>query len=215
MIREPLSKGLRESDGKYIAAEHEKNEDGTYTVTFENGSSGVFGAEEYFKYDLYASGEENRRTYSELIHDVNYNRCRAMSLSLAKASPKPSAAIKMKMLSKGFSEEVVEEAIAELSSEGEISDRLYAEKYAREKADKGKSSRNLVLRELKAKGIDSETANEAVTAFFTDDEPIAREIAEKKAKNGDGYEKIARYLMSKGFRQGLVMDILGDIFGEN
>ena len=215
MVREPLSRSFCESDDRYVAVSHEKNDDGTYTVTFANGSSGVFGAEEYFKYDLFATEEENRRTYSELIHEVNYNRCRAMSLSLVKASPKPSALVRMKMLSKGFSEDIVDEAIEELTSEGEIDDRLYAEKYAREKADKGKSSRNLVVRELAAKGIDDEIACEAVEKFFTDDEPIAREIAEKKAKNGDGYEKIARYLLGKGFRQGLVMDVLGDIFGEN
>ena len=212
MIREPLSDRKCNSEEKYVPTGHEKNSDGTYTVTFENGFAGVFSPDEYLKYDLFASGEENRLSYAELIYDVNFCRCRAMSLSLFKASPKPAAVVRMKMVSKGFSETVVDDALQALAGEGEIDDRLFAEKYARDRAEKGKSSGNLVARELEMKGVDPKIAEEAVKRFFTDDRAVAQKIAEKKAANGDGYEKIARYLIGKGFRQGLVRDILDEIF---
>ena len=214
MVREPLYRSLYESDAGYVAEEHEKNEDGTYTVNFANGFSGVFSADEYIKYDLFASGEENRRSYSELMHDVDFGRCRGMALALAKASPKPAAAIKMKMLSKGFGQSIVDEALEALEAEGEVDDRLFAERYARNKADKGRSSKNLVIRELEMQGVKEEIAVAAAEKYLTDDEAVAKEIALKKVKNGDGYEKVARYLLGRGFRQGLVMEILEDIFGE-
>ena len=215
MVREPLSGSFCGGEEKYNVESHEKNDDGTYTVVFKNGSRGVFGAEEYIKYDLFATDEENRRTYTELLNEVNFHRCRAMSLSLVKASSKPAAVIRMKMLLKGFPEYTVDDVISELSSEGDINDRAFAEKYAREKAEKGKSSKNLVVRELAARGVDKDLAEEAVEKYFTDDETTARAIAEKKARSGDGFEKIARYLLGRGFRQGVVMDVLSDIFGEN
>ncbi|MBP5312339.1 MAG: RecX family transcriptional regulator [Clostridia bacterium] len=212
MVREPLYRSLFESGERYTVEKHEKNDDGTYTVTFENGFSGVFSADEYIKYDLFADGEENRHTYAELMHDVDFARCRGMALSLAKASPKPSAAVRRTMLSKGFSDGIVDDALEALTAEGELDDSLFAERYARAKAERGKSSGSLVIRELEMKGVESDIAAKAVAKFFTDDEAVARELAVKKARNGDSYEKTARYLLSRGFRQGLVMDILEEVF---
>ncbi len=214
MIREPLAEPASGADEKYIVSKHKRNDDGLYTVTFACGYEGLFSADEYIKYDLFAIEEANRRTLGELIRDVNASRCRSMALSAAKASPKPSASIRMKMISKGFSEDTVDAVIETLMEEGEINDRLFAERYAVRKREKGKSSKSLVVRELTSLGISRDIASDVCEELFCDDGSIARDIAEKKAKNGDSYEKVARYLLSRGFKQSLVMDILADVFGE-
>ena len=215
MIREPLKLNIGSDDGRYLVSGYKKNENKEYEVKFANGASGTFSAEEFLKYDLFDKEENNRRTYRELVGEVNYGRCRAIALKQARSSPKTAAMIASKLKSIGFDGETVEKVIASLLEEGELDDVLFAERFAREKAEAGKMSADRILRELELKGISEADASRAVEKYCAPDFETAKNLAEKKAKTGASREKTMRYILGKGFRLGVVIRAVDEVYGES
>ncbi len=214
MIREPLKENKGKTDEKYLVLEYRKNENKEYEVRFKNGFSGVFSAEEFLKYDLFDKEECNRRSYAELVREVNYGRCRAIALKQARSSPKTAAMVAAKLRSIGFDAETVEAVICGLIEEGELDDAVFADRFAREKAEAGKMSADRIAGELKIKGISEKVAAEAVGKYCAPDFETAKNLAEKKAKTGASREKTMRYLLGKGFRLPVVIKAVEEIFGE-
>jgi regulatory protein len=215
MIREPIKADIGKSGEKYLVSEYKKNENREYEVVFKNGFSAVFSAEEFLKYDLFDKEECNRRSYAELVREVNYGRCRAVALKQARSSPKTVAMIAAKLKSIGFDAETVERVTGSLLEEGELDDALFADRFAREKAEAGKMSADRIVRELEMKGVPGDIAAAAVEKYCVPDFETAKNLAEKKAKTGASREKTMRYLLGRGFRMSVVIRAVDGVFGES
>lgn len=199
MIKEPLAKELLKESRKLSVKEYTRGDDKNYTVIFETGVSALFDEEEFYKYDLYNTEDPLRFTLGELAFEINQRRCFLLGVSLLLCSLKPSGQIAQNMRQAGFCDDDIEFALEKLNEEEYIDDKRFAVKYVQKKLSGGKTAIKMIRSELVAKGVPEDIADDALRDFETDDLETALKLVEKKRRNGDGDNKIMRFLASKGF----------------
>lgn len=115
----------------------------------------------------------------------------------------------------GFSGEAIEDAMNYVKSFGYINDARYAQHYISYRL--GIKSKQKILQELTAKGIDRETAQtaweEAAELEEPDEKELLRRTVEKKYSPGtvlDDREirRLYAYLARRGFRSGDILSVL-------
>lgn len=108
--------------------------------------------------------------------------------------------------SRGFRDGVGQEAVARLEAVGLVDDRAFARALVRERfAARGRTGPALVA-ELRRKGLDGDTIDEAVSTISADDEyDRARRLVEDRARSVRGmprraaYRRLAGMLARKGY----------------
>ena len=146
---------------------------------------------------------------------MNFGRCRAAALRQATSSPKSSAAVAAGMRFAGFPDETVREVIDALREEGALDDAKVAERFAAAKVAAGKSSSEMIVRELVSKGIDRETAEDAVRRFDYSENEAAVRIAESRKRLGQDEAKVMRYLAGKGFKKRTISEAVRKVYGND
>ena len=142
--------------------------------------------------------------------------CRRAALNILEYKSRTEQELRQKLLTKGFSSALVEDAVAYAASFGYINDLRYAETYILNRMDQ--KSRQKILIELSQKGIGRDTAEEAwenVSPEDRDEREILRSELQKKLPEGrtpDEKEKrrLYAYFMRRGFRPGDILAALGE-----
>lgn len=115
-------------------------------------------------------------------------------------SLKTEKQVRTYLFGKGYTSAVVDNVVGKIKSYGYIDDKEYATAYV-ESYSKNKGKR-LIIKELNAKGISSDAAEEAVKSIENELDSAIR-IAQKYLKNKEASienkQKCYRRLLSKGF----------------
>jgi len=121
-----------------------------------------------------------------------------------------------KLRNKGIDEKTVEEAISWLKGEGLLNDAVFARQWV--EGRKERYGRSRLYRELLRKGVEPEIAREAV-ADIPDEEEWERAIelgrrrlASMPQRDPHGREKIASFLLRRGFSWEIVERVLRFLF---
>jgi regulatory protein len=125
--------------------------------------------------------------------------------------------LKKALIRKEIGEEVAEQVLGRLDDVGLIDDKAFAEMYVRSRhAYQGMGKRALSI-ELRRKGVDNDTAAEAVAAVDEEaEEERARQLVRKRLPSmstADNQAKIRRLvgmLARKGYSQGLAYRVVKD-----
>jgi regulatory protein len=125
--------------------------------------------------------------------------------------------LKKALIKKEIGEEVAEQVLGRLDDVGLIDDKAFAEMYVRSRhAYQGMGKRALSI-ELRRKGVDNDTAAEAVAAVDEEaEEERARQLVRKRLPSmstADNQAKIRRLvgmLARKGYSQGLAYRVVKD-----
>ena len=116
------------------------------------------------------------------------------------ASMKTEQEIRTYLKRKGYLQDVSDFVVEKMKEYAFLDDKLYAKQYA-ESAGKRKGGR-LIAMELRRRGVDEETARQAVEEL-TGEEESAKRVLEKylrgKTPSRETYRKAYAHLISKGF----------------
>ncbi|MET0237378.1 MAG: regulatory protein RecX [Kibdelosporangium sp.] len=142
-------------------------------------------------------------------------RAKEICLYLLTSRPRTRSELKQALLRKEISDEVAEQVLGRLDDVGLIDDKAFAEMYVRSRhAYQGIGKRALSM-ELRRKGVDNDTAAEAVAAVDEEaEEDRARQLVRKKLPSMSAAEpqaKIRRLvgmLARKGYSQGLAYRVV-------
>lgn len=134
------------------------------------------------------------------------------------ASPKSRAEITQKLKDKGIPSPVIEEALAELESQGILSDKAYAQNLIA-KFTHGKPSGSRKIKfELKRHGISGKDSEEALAGLDPEEERArAKELAEtrwERFKTADPEKRKKRvfdFLMRRGFDYQTVREVIEEL----
>lgn len=122
--------------------------------------------------------------------------------------PRSEKEIRDKLISKKASLEIIEKIIAKLKEKKFINDEEFAKWWIESRLAYKPRSINLIKRELLQKGIDRELIDAQITNFqfpISNELKNAKKLIEKRLSRYKGldrrkiYEKLGRYLASKGF----------------
>ncbi|MXY28788.1 RecX family transcriptional regulator, partial [Candidatus Poribacteria bacterium] len=119
----------------------------------------------------------------------------------------------------GFSEKAIETTVEELIDSGHIRDRKYAENWIVRRLKSNPRGKTLLKHELLDKGVDRETAEQAVAQVETEDEAtLALQIAQKRVKQYRqlpvhvAKRRLHGFLARRGFGSEVVRQVLEQIF---
>lgn len=132
--------------------------------------------------------------------DITPDIARERALAIVGYRERSSSELRQALLDEGFERTVVDALVARFVELGLVDDARFAGMYARSRLSAGRGKR-LVLRELVSKGIDAETAAQAVDSVSDTDEVARARLVIKGAVPVDRRERerLLRRLLSRGF----------------
>lgn len=122
--------------------------------------------------------------------------------------------IKARLKEKGYAEEIQDLVMKELEKYGYINDKEFAGSYIRDRINFNPRGRALIRMELRKRGLDSKTIENALEENLSEEQEIrmAREMAAKKIRMGRNQDtkkicaKIIFHLKSKGFPSYIIQE---------
>ena len=146
------------------------------------------------------------------IEDIRQEDARAeahdAALRLLAARPRSGQEVEQRLRQRGFDAETTEREVRRLRMAGLIDDAQFAEAWVESRQRRAPRSARALTGELRAKGIDQDTAGEATADV--DDEASALELARSRAARMTDVDeearnrRIAGLLQRRGFSYGVI-----------
>jgi regulatory protein len=102
--------------------------------------------------------------------ELDLEAARAVAFRYLGYSARSQAEIRARLVRDGFAVEVIEQVVAELVAGDYLDDAEFARHWIDDRADRKRYGRTRLKAELSRKGIDRDTADEALEAIGSDDE---------------------------------------------
>lgn len=146
-------------------------------------------------------------------------QAREAALRLLAVRPRSAAELVRRLRMKGYEPEVGEEVIARLRDLGMIDDAAFAGMLVRDRVRLKPQGARRLANELRAKGVDEETAHTAIRETLegedTDERELARRAAEKwRPRAGEEPASARRRLHGYLARRGFDTDVIREVLDE-
>lgn len=148
-------------------------------------------------------------------------RAREAGLRLLEHRARTRAEMRRRLLGKGFPPDVVEACVAELEGMGLLDDRAFAEAFARDRLRLRPRGRRLLVRELRARGVEQGLAEAAVSDVLVaegeSEHDAARRAAEawvRRSPRRRDRRRLYGYLARRGFSAEVIRAVVEDLLGD-
>jgi regulatory protein len=146
-------------------------------------------------------------------------QARQAALNLLSVRPRSAAELVRRLRMKGYEPEVGEEVVARLRELGMIDDAAFAGTLVRDRVRLKPQGTRRLANELRAKGVDDETARAAIRETLddaqTDEHELARRAAEKwRPRPGEEPARARRRLHGYLARRGFDADVIREVLDE-
>jgi regulatory protein len=147
-------------------------------------------------------------------------RAREAALNLLSYRPRTESEMRRRLREKGFAPGVIADCLAELVERGLLNDATFAESFVRDRLRFRPRGTELLVQELRTKGVDWETARATVNEVLQEEEvsetELARQAAAKWAPRGGEIRLRARrrlynFLARRGFGPEAVREVVDEL----
>lgn len=159
-------------------------------------------------------------------------KAREAALNLLSYRARTRSELEQRLRRKEFPEDVVEACVSELVEKGLVDDEAFAESFIRDRVRSRPRGARRLVQELRAKGVDVETARAMVErtleAEAVSEVELAREVAEGwarrayGAKSGastpdarDARRRLYGHLARRGFGGEVIRTVMDEVLGEH
>lgn len=138
------------------------------------------------------------------------------ALRLLAYRPRSEHELRTRLLRRGLPPDVIAAAIEKLREYGYVDDAAFARSWVESRNGGSPRGQYLLRRELRGKGVDVETATEAIEGVSEED--AARRAAEKKARTLRGLDyqqfrtRLAGYLQRRGFGYDVIRPVIAELW---
>ncbi|MBW3627827.1 MAG: recombination regulator RecX [Gemmatimonadetes bacterium] len=155
----------------------------------------------------------------ELEAEDLFWKARDSSLNLLSFRARTATELARRLRDKGFPEDVVERCVAELVERGLVDDSAFAETFVRDRVRLRPSGARRLAQELRVKGVDADTASEAIEEVLRAEDvselELARVAVRKWARrSGEGQDRARRRLYGFLSRRGFGGDTVRQVMEE-
>ena len=147
----------------------------------------------------------------------NYDQAKSYALYLLSYRARSQQEIRDRLLKKGYSNDIANQVIGQLSELNYLNDPRFAELWVQSRIKNNPRGRFLIIKELADKGINRTTITEVVDKLLTEEIEInmGKTLAQKwlrKHQTDDNLTlKLKRYLQKKGFSIHLFAPIFSEL----
>lgn len=182
----------------------------------------ALGADVAWGAHLHAGDEVTEAQLADLERQDRLWKAREAALVLLSFRPRSAQELRRRLREKEFPEEVVEECLGGLEGMGLVDDAAFAATFVRDRVRFKPRGVRRLAQELRTKGVDAETAHEAIRGVFEDAEvsetELAREAAAKWSRKPGEDRNRARnrfygFLARRGFGGDAIREVMDETFG--
>lgn len=191
---------------------------GQVKVTLSDGSSFLCLQEIQEEAGVFAGHEYPSDWLKSLYADSQMRKAERRALTLLSYAPHSRRGLQIKLVQRGFTERPVEHALSRMEELGYLDDAKYAEGWVQSRLKNHPEGRWALLAGLMKKGIDRQTAEQAITKAAADlpEEEAARKALAKLTRNRSLPRiALASRLASKGFSLPVINRVLEDYPSES
>ncbi len=180
----------------------------------------AFGLEEEvaLRHHLHEGDRLKASTIDEILLVEEKTRAKEKALSLLAYRMRSVEELKKKLKEKGFSERIVEPVIQDLLRVGLLNDRQFASAYVQTRMTQKPMSKQLLRRELSAKGISNDMAEQAIEKEYgtRSETEVALGLVQKKIEQYRSGQiesvkirkKISDFLVRRGFSWDVIVEVI-------
>lgn len=157
----------------------------------------------------------------ELIRAENVRKAYDRALRLIAYRDRSESEVRRRLLASDFSEEVADEVVRKLADVGLLNDERFSEQWVKSRTLSKPMGRARLAWELRSKGVEPETVEQALRDFGEDTEyTLAMSAAQKKLGRMDRTdpslrEKLASFLGRRGFDWDVIRKVLDELCPED
>jgi regulatory protein len=168
---------------------------------------------------LYSGDDVTEARIEELASEDLLWKARDSALNLLSFRARTATELRRRLKEKGFPEEVVERCVADLAERGLVDDSAFAETFVRDRVRLRPSGARRLAQELRVKGVDADTASEAIEEVLRSEDvselELARVAVSKWARrSGEDRDRARRRLYGFLARRGFGGDTVRQIMEE-
>jgi regulatory protein len=173
-----------------------------------------------YRAGLLAGDEVDEARIAELEGEDAFWKARESALNLLSFRARTAVELGRRLRDKGFAGEVVARCVEDLVEKGLVDDSAFAETFVRDRVRLRPKGTRRLAQELRARGVDAETASEAIEEVMRGEETseldLAREAVAKWARrpNEDALRAKRRlygFLVRRGFGADTVRAVLDEV----
>lgn len=149
----------------------------------------------------------------DAIHALEERVCYAMITEMLSRRDHAEDELRRKLRQYGFRDQEIASALERARSHRFVNDARFAAYFIEERIRRGWGRRKIEL-ELVRKGVSLDEIPGYPDAFFSDDDDLNRAralLARKTVPRERAYEKLTRFLVSRGFSYGIATDAVRDL----
>ncbi|EFM13135.1 regulatory protein RecX [Paenibacillus curdlanolyticus YK9] len=189
------------------SVEQDRKQRRRYLIYVEQVEQSLFSVHEdlLIRHRLFKGLALTEETVSAIVAEDNRYRAYALAIYYLGARPRTAKEIERYLLRKELEEEPIAYAIERLQQERLIDDADYAQRFAESRLRSSGKGRLYIQQELRMRGVDKHTADQAASALSRDMEQAAADQAAVKrwrSLTGETYEKrrkLAQFLLRRGY----------------
>ncbi|NLP28565.1 MAG: recombination regulator RecX [Clostridia bacterium] len=202
--------------------EVQKNNKNRVNVYVDEEYAFSCAAEVVYKYDLKKEKTIKVDELREIINEDNYMKAKNSALRYIERTYKTEKEMQDKLFKKGYDKVTIKKVTSFLQEYKLLDDRKYAERYIKDKQKT--AGKNKIKYDLLRKGISQEIIESVLENIESDcEETNAKLLAEKKYRTilkretdrRKVYEKLLRYLVSKGFSWELSKSVIEKVINHS
>jgi regulatory protein len=204
---------------KITSVEKNKKNDKMLSVYVDNVYSFSIPEEEYLRLNLYEKTSISEEEIEEIKKSIALRNVKSSGIKLITYKLLSEKELFLKLVAKGYDEDVVSMAIEELKSMGYINDMIYAQKFVHERIKLKPKSKKALRFELENKGIPKDIIDCVLNSIEYDEDAVIERLLRKKfGKYNLADSKIAKkaysFLMHRGFNFEDVKRVINKIIKE-
>lgn len=181
-----------------------------FLVIFEDGSELKLSEEVYFTCFVYEKEEMSTDEIDRLLFKEKVTEGLIACKKYLAGGLKPKRRLFAYLEDKGYDKDVAMEVVSVLESDDYLDDMKYALKKIKRKMIMSPVSTSMLADFLENDGLERDLAEKAIKDSKINDYDTADKLAVKRLKKTKGNKrKTALYLVSKGFSEEIIFDILG------
>lgn len=157
--------------------------------------------------------------------EATVSRAYDRAMMMLAARGRASGELRRLLVKKGEAPEVVDEVVARLTQAGFLDDASFARQFTRWKTGGAALSRRRIEQELTRRGVDRQTAAEAIAETFVeenvDEKATIEQAAEKKLRTLAKVDDLTRrrrlysYLARRGYDADAISEVVGRLVGRS
>lgn len=196
--------------GKITAISAQQRDDARMNIDIDGTFAFGLHVDIVLSHYLSVGTELSAEKIEQLQQEDEVKKAITAALNLLSFRPRASGELQRKLREKGYSAESAAAAIQRMLELGYLNDADFADRWIENRQEHKPRSRKLLQQELRQKGIDSDTIEEALADVAIDEVADALELARKKANSMQGLDQQTRHRRLSGFlgRRGYGYDVI-------